>query len=336
MAITKRTKVKIKKAIALFIVFTLLNQMFAPMVAYALTAGPTAPEATNFEPIDITDMVNPLTGSFTYGLPLLEVPGPEGGYPMALSYHAGIQPDEDASWVGLGWSLNPGAIARNVNGYPDDWSTAANSGGTMTNYWAGGTQSTYSISVNIGLAGSPASVSAGLSFSSDTYRGFGTGMSFGIGPNLEGPLSLGVQVGVSPYGGAYIGANLSYNAGAIGNSGLNGSLSIGVQTNFQSISGDLSGGVSTSGSSLLGASISTSNIKPSFSVGGGSVTSVNDADKGKISSSSSGFFIPIPIYWGISIGLGYQEIRYWSNSFHIFESILSPHWLKYRYCFAIL
>ncbi|MEZ2339359.1 hypothetical protein AB6735_27190 [Mucilaginibacter sp. RCC_168] len=329
MAITKRTKVKIKKVISLFVLFTLLNQMFAPMVAYALTAGPTAPEATNFEPIDTTDMVNPLTGSFTYGVPLLEVPGPEGGYPLALSYHAGIQPNEEASWVGLGWSLNPGAITRNVNGYPDDWSAASGAGGTMSNRWAGGSQSTYSVGVNIGLAGSPASVSAGLSFSSDTYRGFGVGMSFGIGPNLgdKSPLSFGVQVGVSPYGGGYVGANLNYNAGAIGNSGLRSSLGIAAQTNFQSVSGTLNGGVNSSSGSMVGASISTSDIKPSFSVGGGAITSVNDVDKGKISTSSDGFFFGIPIYPGVSIGLGYQNIRYWSSTSNDFTAngVLNNH-----------
>ncbi|MGY4538203.1 hypothetical protein ACVW0P_002623 [Mucilaginibacter sp. UYNi724] len=120
MLLTKYKHHRIKKTIAIFMLFTIINQIFGPTVAYALTSGPTAPEATSFEPIDTTDMVNPLTGSFTYNMPLLEVPGPEGSYPLALSYHAGIQPNEEASWVGLGWSLNPGAIARNVNGYPDD------------------------------------------------------------------------------------------------------------------------------------------------------------------------------------------------------------------------
>ncbi|MDB5134372.1 MAG: hypothetical protein JWP37_975 [Mucilaginibacter sp.] len=101
MLFTKKKHMRIKKVFALFMLFTLVNQTLTPSIAYALTAGPTAPEATNFEPIDTTDMVNPLTGSFTYNMPLLEVPGPEGSYPLSLSYHAGIQPNEEASWVGL-------------------------------------------------------------------------------------------------------------------------------------------------------------------------------------------------------------------------------------------
>ncbi len=97
-----------------FILANLLN-VLAPTISWALTSGPTAPEATSFEPVDTTDLVNLATGDFTYNIPLLEVPGPAGGYPLSLSYHAGIQPNEDASWVGLGWTLNPGAISRSVN-----------------------------------------------------------------------------------------------------------------------------------------------------------------------------------------------------------------------------
>jgi hypothetical protein len=88
-----------RKAIAATFLLTLFTQTFFPAVSYALTSGPTQPEATNFEPVDTTDMVSLQTGDLTYNTPLLEVPGPEGGYPLSLSYHAGIQPNLDASWV---------------------------------------------------------------------------------------------------------------------------------------------------------------------------------------------------------------------------------------------
>jgi hypothetical protein len=103
----KRTR----RVVAATLLVVMLSNILAPTVSYALTSGPTAPEATSFEPIDTTDMVNLQTGDFTYNIPLMEVPGPEGGYPLSLSYHAGIQTNEEASWVGLGWTLNPGAIA---------------------------------------------------------------------------------------------------------------------------------------------------------------------------------------------------------------------------------
>ena len=115
-----RIPTTILKTTAVFLSVNILTSVFAPGLSYALTAGPTAPESTSFEPVDTTDMVNLLTGDLAYNLPLLEVPGPEGGYSMALSYHAGIRPDEESSWVGLGWTLNAGAINRNVDGAPDD------------------------------------------------------------------------------------------------------------------------------------------------------------------------------------------------------------------------
>ncbi|MGY4538204.1 hypothetical protein ACVW0P_002624 [Mucilaginibacter sp. UYNi724] len=200
------------------------------------------------------------------------------------------------------------------------WNSADGAGGTMHNYWEGGERSTYSVSVNIGIAGTPASVNFGLSFSQDTYQGFGAGASVGIGTSIGGeksPFGIGLQIGVSPYGGGYAGANLNYMAGAIGSSGLKESLSLGLQTNFKSLSGTLGGSIDPIGGSgsLLGASISSSDIRPSFTVGGGSITSVNDANKGKISTFSDGSFFPIPIIPGVlSLGLGYQNVRYWSST----------------------
>ena len=61
--------------------------------------------------------VNPSTGDFSYSIPLLDIEG----YPITLNYNAGIPLDQEASWVGLGWSLNPGAINRQMRGIPDDF-----------------------------------------------------------------------------------------------------------------------------------------------------------------------------------------------------------------------
>ena len=78
------------------IVFILLI-CFSIFVNESHTQGPTSPEATAFEPVDATDMVNLVTGDFTYVLPLLNIPSPEGGYPIALAYHAGIAMDQEGS-----------------------------------------------------------------------------------------------------------------------------------------------------------------------------------------------------------------------------------------------
>ena len=90
--------------------------------------GPKAPEAGSFEPVDATDMVSLLTGDVNYVLPLLNMPSPEGGYPFVLAYHGGVAYDQESTWIGLGWNLNPGVINRTVNGYPDDWN-----GGSIRN-----------------------------------------------------------------------------------------------------------------------------------------------------------------------------------------------------------
>ena len=70
---------------------------------------------------DISTLVNPSTGDFSYGIPVLEVPGPEGGFTINLGYAAGIRNEQQGSWVGLGWSLEGGAITRSVVGFPDDY-----------------------------------------------------------------------------------------------------------------------------------------------------------------------------------------------------------------------
>jgi hypothetical protein len=125
------------KAFAVFFLLEITASTVAPAVSWALTSGPTAPEATSFEPVDTTDMVNLNTGDFNYTIPLLEVPGPAGGYPLSLSYHAGIMPNEDASWVG--WTINVGAITRNVNGFADDHHGVSD---VSRYFWAGGEMTT--------------------------------------------------------------------------------------------------------------------------------------------------------------------------------------------------
>jgi hypothetical protein len=115
----------VHKVIALFLAHIILAQTLFPTLAYALTAGPASPDFASFEPVATTDMVNVFSGDFTYNLPAINIPGPEGsGYALSLSYHSGGNAEDEASWVGHGWTLNPGAINRNVRGLPDDYDGA--------------------------------------------------------------------------------------------------------------------------------------------------------------------------------------------------------------------
>lgn len=106
-----------RKPAAFFLLLLILIQTVFPVVSYALTSGPSQPEMKGFEAIGNSDMVDLFSGDFSYNIPLLDV----GGYPVNLSYHSGAGMDDEATWVGYGWSLNPGSLNRQLRGLPDDF-----------------------------------------------------------------------------------------------------------------------------------------------------------------------------------------------------------------------
>lgn len=79
--------------------------------------GPSQPEMSSFKPAGTSDMVNLFTGDFSYNIPLMDV----GGYPINIFYDGGVSMEQEASWVGLGWNINPGNVNRNMRGVPDDF-----------------------------------------------------------------------------------------------------------------------------------------------------------------------------------------------------------------------
>jgi hypothetical protein len=115
----------LKRATSILLLLIIVESIVQPTLTYALTTGPHQPEYISYEQPGATDMVNLLTGDFSFSLPILEVPGPDGSFSVPLTYNAGIGPDQEASWVGLGWTINPGAITRDINQYPDDASSEA-------------------------------------------------------------------------------------------------------------------------------------------------------------------------------------------------------------------
>ncbi len=210
------------RIIALFFTLTFLNTLIPYNQLWANNNGPNAPEAAAFEPVDATDMVNLVTGDMSYVLPLLNIPSPEGGYPLALSYHAGIAMDQEASWVGLGWSLNPGAINRSVNGYPDDYRSSL-----LSDYFydEGGEESIYSLSIGYSMG-----VSVGVGFSWGSNRALGGHISMGVGlPVGKGHLGVNysggsgnssLSVGYSSTSGLSLGASISRSGSITGNYGF--------------------------------------------------------------------------------------------------------------------
>ena len=220
----RKTKLS-HKIMSAFLMLTFLPSILPVNYILANNNGPNAPEAASFEPVDATDMVNLATGDLSYVMPLLNVPSPEGGYPLALSYHAGIAMDQEASWVGLGWSLNPGALNRSVNGFPDDWGKTNVSEFFRNTGW---TEEFYDVSAGATLYG----VTYGLGASWGTNKAFGgevmigaggvtttlgsNGGSIGIGGttlSMQGStVSIGVQAGMTVGSvGGKVGQTLSYD-----------------------------------------------------------------------------------------------------------------------------
>lgn len=109
---------KLFKTLVCLIAINLTVFTIDPFYLHASNGGgPSQPEFNAFTPIEANDLVNLFTGDFTYNIPLLDV----GGYPLNLSYNGDIKMNQEASWVGLGWNINVGAITRDMRGIPDEF-----------------------------------------------------------------------------------------------------------------------------------------------------------------------------------------------------------------------
>lgn len=173
--------------------FAILFQLLYPASAFALSGGPAQPEFASFTPVGTTKMVNEFTGDFNYNLPILNVPGANGGgYPLSLSYNNETSVEAEASWVGLGWTLNPGAIQRNKRGFPDDWK------GENVEYWNKVPPNwTVGLGTGVGLeafsSSNFVSASASVGLRYNNYQGFG--YSYGLGMSFaNGVASIGLHV----------------------------------------------------------------------------------------------------------------------------------------------
>lgn len=159
--------------------------------------GPGQPETQSFQSVGSNNLVDLFSGDFSYSIPLLDV----GGYPVNLHYQSGISMDQEASWVGLGWNINPGTVNRNMRGIPDDFNgedviTKTNS--IRPNWTAGA-----NISGSFELAGFEtlgklnASANLGLSLFYNNYRGVGIGFNSGLSlasnKGAKGTLTAGID-----------------------------------------------------------------------------------------------------------------------------------------------
>lgn len=296
--------------IATFLLVVFLLSVIPTNALYASNGGPNAPEAASFEPVDATDMVNLVTGQYSYVLPLLNVPSPEGGYPVVLSYHAGIAMDQQASWAGLGWNVNPGSITRSVNGYADDCKSSSN-----TFFYDQENIQTYE---SLGLNYSNGSASVGLGFNWGSNQSLGgyvsCGVGFDLGPTASASISAragtggsSIGVGVGSIGG------LSVGVGITSENSISASIGY-VDTNGTGYSVSSGGAVSISGSAMsvdysensLGVSLKTFFQVNASGIGTGvrlgSRSRIENSDyKMRQSSSGFGLYVPTPVgFFGVN------------------------------------
>ena len=296
------------RVIAIFFTLNFLTTIVPINSVFASNNGPNAPEASAFEPVNATDMVNLSSGDMSYVLPLLEI----DGFPVTLSYHAGIPMDMEASWVGLGWNINTGAIARGVVANPDDWGL----GRRLNLTYLYGETEQFSINVGVGLA-KAADVGVGLSWGSN--KSLSGSVSASIGPASASIDTNGnYSVGISTNGWGK--GTFSKIGSDPNNGGFGGSLSISGNVKKGGIAVNVGvGGATSEGlSASMGVSISSQGVGSSFSVGkgnntsgsagrsGGAGISMNSFSAGDFSYNTKGFFIPLQI--GIfSFGFGYSK-----------------------------
>ena len=247
-------------------------QMIKPIASFALTTGPSQPEVQGFEPVGTSDMVDMFSGSFVYNIPLMDVEG----YPVNISYHGGVTMEQEASWVGLGWNINPGAINRTVRGVPDDFN-----GDTLAKDFHIKDEKTLRVGLGLGAeflgSGDPSKTALkldadlGINVNVSNYRGVSCDFSLGGGVNVFHCASAGVNIGV----GSQTGASIDYNA----------NLSLSTS---QFMSKDMAGGVGISAGSGYSTRSGVKDLNLSFSV--------SASDHGnKLGSASSSDCIPIGV-----------------------------------------
>ena len=204
-----------RKKLASFFFLTLICIQLLPLnIALALTSGPSQPEVQSFQPAGTSDMVDIFSGDFSYNIPLFELPGPNGGYPFNLSYQSGINVDQEASWVGLGWNLQPGAINRQMRGLPDEFNGEDKIQTKMS--MAPNVTVGMGAGVGVELFGADAlSLGIGFSVYQNNYRG--------AGYSIDGMLGFSKSSASGRTGGIGLNFSLDSNEGI----SLNPSLSLG-------------------------------------------------------------------------------------------------------------
>lgn len=206
--------------------------------------GPDQPEMKSFQSVNGNNMVDLFTGDFSYSVPLLDV----GGYPVNLHYSSGINMDQEASWVGLGWNVNPGSITRSMRGLPDDLDGKADSLKKTQRIKENKTTGV-TVEPSLEILSSELKVSARLGIFHNNYNGYGleTGVGIGgTGKTAFGSLTGNLSISNNSQEGIRVSPSLTVG---IGNEDVKNNLrgSLGISTGYSSRTGisslQISGGI---------------------------------------------------------------------------------------------
>lgn len=198
--------------------------------------GPGQPEMESFSSVNNDNMVDLFTGDFSYNIPLLDV----GGYPVNLSYRGGISMDQEASWVGLGWNINPGTISRNLRGLPDDFNGQYDSIRKVMSI-----KENRTVGVTAGasaeIAGLPVGIQASTGVFKNNYKGWGlengVNASLNSGSAASGILTSGLSITNNTQEGVTIKPSfeiLTAERSNEENSGIQGTFSLALPYNSRS------------------------------------------------------------------------------------------------------
>ncbi|MBL7946217.1 MAG: hypothetical protein JNN32_09110 [Flavobacteriales bacterium] len=197
-----------RRIIAWVLLTIMVGDITWPTASFALTSGPTQPEVQSFKPVSASDMVDLFTGDFSYNIPLLDVEG----YPVNLFYQGGITMDQEASWVGLGWNLNPGAVNRNLRGLPDDFN-----GDELRRDMHMRPNRSFGVTAGAGvdLASYPLGVGGTASMTFNNYNGvsFETGLSANLSLPIKGGSRTAFTAGLGLSSGSHSGLRMQPQIG---------------------------------------------------------------------------------------------------------------------------
>jgi|GEM_PF-1387017 len=231
---SKNAKTYKRRARYIAIAFTVIfmSEIVLPTVALAIGGGPGQPEFSGFKQASADDMVDLFTGDFSYNIPLFEI----DGYPVNISYQGNSSMDTEASWVGLGWSLNPGMVSRTTRGIPDDFN-----GDQVIEEYNIRDENEYTIHANVLAELVGMQLPEGfppLDVMYTTGKGFSLGTSLDMFSYSVGPLDMGVSANISSQNGITLvpSVGLSYRMQHGVSPSVSAKAGYGSRTGFQNLS----------------------------------------------------------------------------------------------------